>query len=76
VSAPSVKSAGAPAPAAAEPPLEPPGTREVSRGFLVGPYDENSVEEPMPNSSMFSMPSRTAPASFSRAVAVASYGGT
>src|SRR5262245_19763057 len=52
--------------AAADPPLEPPGTRPRSHGLAVGPVDECSVEEPMANSSMLVLPGTTAPASSSR----------
>ena len=37
--------------AAADPPLEPPGTRDGSRGLRVGPNAEFSVDEPIANSS-------------------------
>src|SRR5437763_7110318 len=37
--------------AAAEPPLEPPGTRVVSHGLCVGPTEECSHDEPIANSS-------------------------
>jgi hypothetical protein len=47
--------------AAADPPLEPPGVREGSRGFRVGPKAEYSFEEPMANSSMFVFPTITPP---------------
>ncbi len=58
--------------AAALPPLEPPGTRLESRGFLVGPKAEFSVEEPMANSSRLALPTITAPAARNRATTVAS----
>src|SRR4029077_7422306 len=45
------------APAAAEPPEEPPGTRLLAHGFLTGPKCELSLEEPMANSSMLHLPS-------------------
>src|SRR5436190_11130099 len=61
--------------AAAEPPLDPPGTRVGSCGLRVGPNAEFSVEDPIANSSRFVLPTRTAPASRSRVTAVASYGG-
>src|SRR5919202_4207259 len=61
--------------AAAEPPDEPPGTRERSHGLSVGPYAEFSVEEPIANSSWLVLPSSGAPASISRSTAVAVYGG-
>src|SRR5450759_1288323 len=61
---------------AAEPPELPPGTRPRSHGFAVGPYAECSVDDPIANSSMFSLPRITAPASRSRSVIWASYGET
>src|SRR5262245_17678838 len=76
VSVPSVAAARRAATAAAAPPDDPPGTRSRSQGLRVGKKDECSVDEPMANSSMFSLPRRTAPASRSRVTAVASYGGT
>ena len=75
VSVPRAKGAAPAATAAAEPPLLPPGTREVSQGLRVGKKAEFSVEDPMPNSSMLPLPSSTAPCSRSRATAVASYTG-
>src|SRR5205085_5910550 len=60
---------------AAEPPLEPPGTRVKSRGLRTGPYAEFSFEEPIANSSQLSLPRMTAPADSKRATAVQSYGG-
>src|SRR5204862_236800 len=42
--------------AAAEPPPEPPGTREGSHGFSEGPYAEFSVDEPIANSSVLVLP--------------------
>ena len=50
-----------------EPPLEPRGTRDRSHGLRVGMKAEFSVDDPMANSSMFVLPSRTAPASARRA---------
>ncbi len=76
MSVPRAAAASSPATAAAEPPDEPPGTRARSHGLCVGLNAECSVDEPMANSSMFVLPSITAPASVSRATAVASYGGT
>ena len=61
--------------AAALPPLDPPGTRETSRGFLVGPNAEFSVLEPIANSSRFVLPTITAPALRNFVTTVASYGG-
>ena len=60
--------------AAAEPPLEPPGTRSRSHGLAVGPNAEFSVEQPIANSSMLVLPRITAPASRSRSVMWASNG--
>ena len=60
--------------AAAEPPDEPPGTRVRSMGLRAGPYAENSVDEPIANSSMFPLPTRIAPASRSFRATVDSYG--
>ena len=57
--------------AAAEPPDEPPGTREGSSGLRVGPKAEFSVEEPMANSSRFVLPTGTAPAASNRSRTVA-----
>ena len=48
---------------AAGPPLLPPGTRSRSHGFRVGKKAEFSVEDPMANSSMLPLPTRTAPSS-------------
>src|SRR5579864_9215189 len=75
VSLPSARVASPAATAAAEPPLEPPGTRIGSHGLRVGPYPEFSVLLPNANSSQLVLPSRIAPASRSRTVTVASYGG-
>ena len=58
--------------AAAEPPEEPPGTRSRSHGLCVGKKAEFSVDEPIANSSMFALPTITAPASRSRRVTKAS----
>src|SRR5688572_11934731 len=62
--------------AAAEPPELPPGTASASQGLRTGPYHEVSLDEPMANSSMFVLPSVTAPASFRRPTTCASYGAT
>src|SRR5487761_2713044 len=61
--------------AAAEPPDDPPGTREGSSGLRVGPKAEFSVDEPIANSSRLVLPITTAPAARTRSAAVASYGG-
>ena len=62
--------------AAALPPEEPPGVRSRSQGFRQGPYALFSLDEPMANSSMLSLPTTTAPAASSRSTTVASKGGT
>src|SRR3954470_16855669 len=69
---------GAPraATAAAEPPDDPPGTSLRSHGFLTGPYQLVSFDEPMANSSMLVLPSVTMPAALSFSTTVASYGDT
>jgi hypothetical protein len=61
--------------AAAEPPDEPPGTSGVAspsrrQGETTGPKAEVSLDEPMANSSLFSLPSITAPSRQSCAVTV------
>ena len=48
--------------AAAEPPLEPPGTRDRSHGLRVTLTLEFSVDEPIANSSMLVLPNGIAPA--------------
>src|ERR1700686_3255139 len=75
VSEPSASDAKPAATAAAEPPLDPPGTRESSCGLRVGPNAEFSVELPIANSSRLVLPTATAPASRTRCTTVASYGG-
>src|SRR5580698_8548277 len=72
VSEPSVATARLEATAAAEPPLDPPGTRSVSTGLRTGPYAEFSFDDPMANSSQLSLPRSTAPAASSLATTVAS----
>ena len=76
VSVPSANGANSAPTAAAEPPLDPPGTRSRSHGLRVGKYAEFSVDEPMANSSMLALPSSTVPASARRRVMVASSMGT
>src|SRR2546426_42317 len=76
VSEPSAATAVPAATDAAEPPLEPPGTRDRSRGLRTGPYAEFSFDDPMANSSQLTLPRTIAPAASSRATAVQSYGGT
>src|SRR5580658_386312 len=72
VSVPSAITERLAATAAAEPPLEPPGTRSSAAGFRTGPYAEFSFELPMANSSQLVLPRIMAPAFSSRATAVAS----
>src|SRR3990167_10230264 len=68
--------------AAAEPPDEPPGVRSRLppladfHGLITLPKALVSFDEPMANSSMFSLPSITAPAPNRLAVTVDSYRGT
>src|SRR5262249_59155857 len=59
---------------AADPPLDPPGTRSSLCGFRVTKYPEFSVVEPIANSSQFVFPTMTAPALRRRSTAVAEYG--
>src|SRR5258708_3796249 len=61
--------------AAAEPPLEPPGTLERSQGFFTGPKLEFSLLAPMANSSRFVLPTITAPAASSFSTTVDEYVG-
>src|SRR5450432_688550 len=66
--------------AAAEPPDDPPGTRSVlepsrRHGLTTGPKHDVSLDEPMANSSLLSLPSITAPSRHSCEVTVDSYGG-
>src|SRR3972149_9755274 len=75
VSEPSASGTTPPPTAAADPPLDPPGTRDGSHGFRVGPNAECSVDEPIANSSRLVFPMMMAPASRSRVTTVASYGG-
>src|SRR5436853_2223821 len=75
VSEPSAIGAKPAATAAADPPLDPPGTRAGSCGLPVGPNAEFSVEDPMANSSRFVLPTGMAPAARRRSTTVASYGG-
>ena len=48
--------------AAAAPPLEPPGVREVSQGLRVGPHANGSVVGTLPSSGLFVRPAMTRPA--------------
>jgi hypothetical protein len=61
--------------AVAEPPDDPPGTSGAfeprrRQGFCTGPKQEVSFDEPMANSSLFSLPSSTAPSRHRLAVTV------
>src|SRR5207253_5158116 len=62
--------------AAADPPLDPPGTHCTFQGLRLGPTAECSVDEPIANSSRFVFPSSTYPCARNLAITVASYGGT
>ena len=72
VSEPSATTAVPCATAAAEPPLDPPGTRSGATGLRTGPNAEFSFDEPMANSSQLVLPMMTPPACSRRAMAVAS----
>ena len=72
VSEPSATTAVPCATAAAEPPLDPPGTRSGATGLRTGPNAEFSFEDPMANSSQLVLPRITPPACSMRAMAVAS----
>ncbi len=52
--------------ATADPPLDPPGVREVSHGLSVGPYATGSVVGTRPSSGVFVRPQQTNPASRKR----------
>src|SRR6185369_7884475 len=56
--------------ATAEPPLDPPGTRDGSWGLRLGPNAEFSVEEPIANSSRFVLPITIPPAAVIRSTTV------
>src|SRR3989338_7956079 len=60
----------------AAPPLLPPQLRSGSCGFFGMPYALCTANVPCPNSSMLVLPAMNPPASFRRATAVASKGGT
>ena len=62
VSVPTAASAIPVATLAAEPPLDPPGDREGSRGLRVGPKAESSLVVPKANSCRLVLPTNTAPA--------------
>jgi hypothetical protein len=72
VSVPRAQTASPAATAAADPPLEPPGTAARSHGFRTTPKAEFSLDEPMANSSQFVLPTSTAPPAFRRAHGVQS----
>ncbi len=72
VSEPKAAKAIQAATAAAEPPEDPPATLSVSKGFLVAPKAEFSVEPPIANSSIFTLPRKTAPSSINFFITVAS----
>jgi len=74
VSVPVVPGTRRAATATAEPPEEPPGTRDTSQGLLAGKKALFSLAEPIANSSQLSLPRDTVPAAFSRATTVASKG--
>src|ERR1039457_4731682 len=63
VSLPSDTTAVPCATTAADPPLDPPGTRSGARGLRTGPKAEFSVDDPMANSSQFVSPRIPPPAS-------------
>ena len=74
VSVPSAHTTSSDATATTLPPLEPPGTRLVSTGFLLGPNAEFSVLPPQANSSKFVFPINTLPLPSVRLATVALYG--
>ena len=57
---------------AADPPLDPPGTRSGATGLRTGPNAEFSFDDPMANSSQLVFPMMTPPACSRRITAVAS----
>src|SRR5207249_6230715 len=76
VSEPRAATHSSAATAAADPPLDPPGIDPRFQGLRLGPKAEFSVEEPIANSSKLVFPSNRYPWLRSRAITVASYGGT
>ena len=72
VSEPSETTAVPCATTAADPPLDPPGTRSSATGLRTGPKAEFSFDDPMANSSQLVFPMITPPACSSRITAVAS----
>src|SRR3989344_5992038 len=73
VSVPKATRAISPATAAAEPPEEPPGTKDGSSGVLVAPKALVWVVERMADSFMLVRPMTIAPAFFKHFITVASY---
>src|SRR5919204_3831080 len=76
VSEPSAAGTTPAATSAAEPPDEPPGTREWSSGCSTRPNAECSVDEPIANSSRLVLHATIAPAARRRSTAVAVNGET
>src|SRR3954462_5774714 len=76
VSDPSDTTAVPCATAAADPPLDPPGTRSGATGLRTGPNAEFSFDDPIANSSQLVFPSSTPPAASILSIAGASYGAT
>src|SRR5437867_10985094 len=74
VSVPSAHTTSPAATAAAEPPLEPPGTAARSQGLCTGPNALFSFEDPIANSSQLVFPISTAPAPDKRTHGLQSYG--
>src|SRR4051794_36822020 len=72
VSEPGAHGARPPDTAAADPPPEPPGTREGSHGLRDGPNAEFSLDDPIANSSVFVLPSRRSPCALQLAATVES----
>src|SRR5262245_42750492 len=72
VSDPSASGTSPAATAAADPPLDPPGTRSSAQGLCAGPNAEFSFDDPIANSSQLVLPTMTAPAASRRATTVAS----
>src|SRR5207302_4305849 len=73
VSVPRAPNAASAATTAAEPPLEPPGTRDKSHGLRVSFSAEFSLDEPMANSYRLVFPDGIAPAARNFRMTVASY---
>jgi hypothetical protein len=62
--------------AAAAPPLEPPGVRDLSHGLRQSPFSSDSVIAIVPNSGVFVLPITTNPASRMRRTTLVSKSGT